>query len=201
MTIKFLIEGNPFDKDGNPIPYTRTTQKAKYTSARYARYKQWISWVQGAFLQQNPDHTGLGKYSLMMFRHRKPILLAEGISAKVDILIKWKDKKGGDGDNVYKGILDALFINDKWVRGSYDWALSEDKKGLVEVQIEFLHNNEPIADNLMLDVQKMTLLKSNDITREIANKKFKVLSPKKNEPRTKAQSAKKPQLKKNKGNN
>jgi len=181
MIIKFLIEGTPDDPTGNPIPYTRTTQAAAKFSPRYKRYQRWCAWVQSAFLKQNPDKTGLGKYTLMMFRHGKPILLPPDVSAKVDIKILWKNKATPDGDNVFKGILDALFVNDKHVRGSYDYALSPDKKGMVEVQIEFLYNDQPIADNLLMDIQNMTLGASNDIVRALAAKKFKALSPKKND--------------------
>ena len=183
MIIKFLIEGTPFDPKGNPIPYTRVTQRtANARNPRWVRYAKWQGWVQSAFLKQNPDNTGLGHYSLMAFRHGRPVLLSEDLTARVDIKIQWKDKKGmrADGDNVLKGILDALIVNDKFVsKASFDTAVSADGKGMVEIEIEFFMFGNPIADNMTPQVQVAVLKKSNEIVREIAAKKFKALAPKK----------------------
>ena len=175
MTIKFVIAGNPFDPKGNPVPYTRTTQGTKHTQ-RYQRYVRWVSYVQQHFCAQNPDATGMGKYTLNMFRHKKPILLAPELCARVDIKIQWGNKKGGDGDNVLKGILDALFVQDKWVSGSYDWAVDPEHGGAVEVKITFMHmdTGEPVALNELTDLSVKCVAYSNELVRKMAEKKLKI---------------------------
>lgn len=184
MTIKFTITGNPFDPKGNPIPYTRTTQGTKHTP-RYQRYVQWVSYVQNQFCNNNPDATGMGKYTLNLFRHKKPILLAPSIIARVDLKISWANKKGGDGDNVLKGILDALFVQDKWVSGSYDWAVNPDAAGAVEVAITFMHaeTKEPIALNELTTMSVACVSHSNDLVRQMAARKFNI-KPKNNAEQT-----------------
>lgn len=179
MQIRFKIEGNPFDPKGNPIPYTRTTQRSKGISPRYAKYMQWVGFVQQEFCKANPDATGMGKYTLNLFRHKKPILLPPELMASVDIKIQWANRKGGDGDNVLKGILDALFVQDKWVKGSYDWAVDTEHGGAVEVKITFMHidTGEPVALNELTDLSVKCVAHSNELVRKMAEKKLKIKIP------------------------
>jgi len=63
----------------------------------------------------------------------KPIILKNS-KVRVDTIITWANHKHGDADNVHKGILDALFVNDKCVTtGFYDSEVK--KKGVVDVKI------------------------------------------------------------------
>ena len=64
---------------------------------------------------------------------RKPIDLSKAYKVRMDILIYFKDDVRADADNVFKGIADALFDNDKYVVGSFDYKTPEDGKGRVEV--------------------------------------------------------------------
>lgn len=58
--------------------------------------------------------------------------------AKVEMDIEWYDEGHADGDNVYKGILDGLFLNDKNViEGHYRCNPIPTKQGNVTVKITF----------------------------------------------------------------
>lgn len=60
----------------------------------------------------------------------------------MDIKIEWANGAHADGDNIFKGIADALFVNDKQVSaGSFESKMSEDKVGKVFVKIEI--NDSP----------------------------------------------------------
>jgi len=101
------------------VPYKRTTQRAKFVDKDYKRYQAYKNALIGAFMQN------VGK-------HPHKVLIG---SCKwyVDVLVTYKDKRHGDTDNVAKGINDALFENDKYVAGSYDYAYGA--AGCVEVTI------------------------------------------------------------------
>ncbi len=53
------------------------------------------------------------------------------------MVIHWHNDAHADGDNIFKGIADALFVNDKnVVVGKFASFTSKDKKGRVDVGIE-----------------------------------------------------------------
>jgi Holliday junction resolvase RusA-like endonuclease len=53
----------------------------------------------------------------------------------MDIKIFWMNGIHGDPDNIFKGIADALFKNDKFLDGSFESHYSQDGKGRVEISI------------------------------------------------------------------
>lgn len=55
----------------------------------------------------------------------------------MDISILWKDNAHGDAENVFGSIADALFKQDKWLDGSFESRVSDDKVGRVKVSITF----------------------------------------------------------------
>lgn len=98
----------------NPVPYKRTTQKMKF-SEEYLRYAQWKTLLMTEFRKQNGVIPALrGGYY-------------------VEVVATYKDKTHGDTDNVAKGVNDALFANDKYVSGSYDFKYG--KSGGIRVKI------------------------------------------------------------------
>lgn len=142
MEINFVIEGNQESPTGNPIPYTRVTQGTTWTD-KALRYGAWKDYVVQKFEKSAKtcgfplaldDKTAV----LEMIRTKrppKPINLAKK-SARMDILIEWSNEAHADCDNVFKGILDALFVNDKGVTaGSFDSKKSADGVGKVFIKI------------------------------------------------------------------
>ena len=103
----------------NPVPYKRTTQKAKFVDKDYHRYQAYKNALVVAFIQK------VGK-------HPHKVLIGTN-KWVVDVMVTYKVKRHGDTDNVAKGINDALFLNDKYVAGSYDYQYGV--IGCVEVTI------------------------------------------------------------------
>ena len=94
----------------NPVPYKRTTQRAKFVSKDYARYKEWKNKIYVAFIGafKKPPHK----------------ILKNDTKYYVDVMVYYKDKKHGDTDNIGKGVNDAIFqkpLSDKYVAGSFDF--------------------------------------------------------------------------------
>ena len=65
---------------------------------------------------------------------RKPIK-AVAWKQRMDLMIYYADETHPDSDNVFKGIADALFMNDKHVVGSFDYEHDREGGGRVEVTI------------------------------------------------------------------
>lgn len=114
----FTIHGNQEKSHGNPIPYHRTTQKSVWNKAskRYNAWKQYV--LTSAMLA-------------------KPLVIPHGSYIVMSVAISWANKAHGDADNVFKGIADSLFVNDKEIReGHFITLLSPDKCGSVDIYCE-----------------------------------------------------------------
>jgi len=99
---ELTIRGNQEDpKQGNPIPYERTTQGSHW-DPRKKRYAAWKRYVVGCWLEQFGD--------IPKFKN--------GSSYRLDVDCFFKNETHGDPENVRKGIQDSLFLNDKHVWGS-----------------------------------------------------------------------------------
>lgn len=135
MTLTFTIEGNQNDPTGNPIPYKRVLSgKFRKDSIDYMAWKEYVR----SCLDRTAHLDGLShKVLYVPATYPYPHILAQGvIRAAVHIKIYWKNHSHGDCDNVFKGILDALFENDKLVHaGSFESFYSPEKKGKVDISL------------------------------------------------------------------
>ena len=129
---KFTIWGNPENSDGNPCGYTRTTQAGTWVP-KYQRYVRWKAHVANAFVNSNPE--GRSGFLRTWALSGKPINL-KGEKAYLRTMIYYSSGTRSDPDNVQKGIADALFVDDKNVAGSYDFAWAPDGKGRVDVEVD-----------------------------------------------------------------
>ena len=107
--MKLVYEFEIVGLEYNPVPYKRTTQKMKFTKD----YKKYLEWK-----------------TLLADWHAVPELCGAYF---VETIAIYKDKTHGDTDNVAKGVLDALFKNDKYVSGSYSYEYAD--KGGIKVKI------------------------------------------------------------------
>lgn len=116
--IKFVV-------NGQPVPYKRTTQAAKWDNEDYQRYQAYKDLVVNSFLGQCAGDWGIPK----------PLTSVQGQKTRVDIMIYFNpdDMRHGDPDNCMKAILDSLFVNDKFVAGSFDF--DYDRNPRIEVTI------------------------------------------------------------------
>ena len=132
----FTIHGNHKSNTGNPVPYTRVTQGTKFTDKAMS-YASWKEHVKGSFLAYCVDQKYLNhkdfKALLYALPDMKPIVKSKK-KCHMSIMITFVDDTHGDSDNVFKGIADALFQNDKYLSGSFDYQYGE--KGKVDIVIE-----------------------------------------------------------------
>jgi hypothetical protein len=140
-TITFTIPGNQDYPKGNPIPYTRSTQKGQWKPA-VRKYNEWKQYVRGCFLAHCVDE-GLisnSEFRDLLYIHEdgKPIRYYQKQRCEMHLQIYFKDHAHADSDNIFKGIADALFENDKYLEGSFkfDYSLA----GSVKVVIHFSDN-------------------------------------------------------------
>lgn len=125
LVYEFEITGLEY----NPVPYKRTTQRAKFVSKDYKKYLEWKTLLGDTFCASNP------KAPKRIIRRGEEWHAVPGLSGAyfVETVAIYKDKAHGDTDNVAKGVLDALFKNDKYVSGSYGYEYSD--KGGIKVKI------------------------------------------------------------------
>jgi hypothetical protein len=150
IKIKFTIPGNQEDYEGNPTPFTRAIKG--HWNAAATRYMDWQAYVRIQFIRAQ------GEQNLPDLRFptkskgrptNKPIRLGEK-KAFVQTVVSWADDQHGDGDNVHKGILDALFEDDKNVEvGFYTSKVSKDGKGKVEVTVLIMDEDEEAVFELI----------------------------------------------------
>lgn len=146
-TYTFTIYGNQENRIGNPIPYHRTTQGSFWNKGS-KRYLAWKEYVQATFMEAMKSQITSQEHNLlerMIFRHGKPIAL-DNEEAEMMVDIYWKNEAHADGDNIFKGIADALYVNDKNVwRGAFKGILAGDKKGRVEVAVKITDKHVPAS--------------------------------------------------------
>lgn len=144
-SFSFTIRGNQKDDTGNPIPYKRTLGGVYSKTSK--DYFEWKDYVRSEF-----DRDCKSQYTVESMPY--PVLAFPGESVSMIIHIHWKNNKNADGDNIFKGIADALFQNDKCIfAGSFFSALSPEKKGRVDVKIilyttDDLKVHNPLPDQI-----------------------------------------------------
>lgn len=138
-SIEFTIHGNQELDYGNPIPYMRSTQGGQW-KPNVRRYNAWKQHVRGCFLAKCVDEKLINheefKHLLYIHDSGKPIIYHQKMRCEMHIMIHFKNHAHADSDNIFKGIADALFENDKYLSGSFDfnYALA----GSIDVVIYFL---------------------------------------------------------------
>lgn len=133
----FTIKGNQESNVGNPLAYFRTTQGSRW-NAGSKKYDAWKQFVKGCFLSELMDKKKItgADFKALVYVHpnMKPIQKSK-LKMRMDLQIYWCSDAHADPDNVFKGIADALFENDKYLAGSFDFTQAIDKKGKVDVTI------------------------------------------------------------------
>jgi len=136
-SVSFIVFGNQEDEnEGNPIPYTRTTQASKW-SPRYMRYTAWKTYVVAQYLDtvfpnKQIRREDMGEIHDLL--EKKPI--KKGVRARVVAHIFFGKENHSDPDNIVKGINDALFMDDKHVDVQTHHSCGN-KKPRIEVTITF----------------------------------------------------------------
>lgn len=126
-TIQFTIKGNPDDIEGNPVPYVRVVTNALWLP-KAKKYHAWKQYVRSIFFRQYPEHS-------VQIDEIQPFTTKASQKSRMDIKIFWANGIHADPDNVFKGIADALFKNDKFLDGSFESCYAPDCKGRVDVSL------------------------------------------------------------------
>lgn len=139
VMISFTIKGTHEGLDKNTQPKARFTfrqQRARYGGRpleRVSRYREYQDHVRAAFLDACVRD---GKITKREFRDAfyglGPKLLKTGKrKVRMDIFITWGSGHHGDPENIFGAIADALFIDDKYLAGSFDFAEQPGKPSVV----------------------------------------------------------------------
>lgn len=144
MEIQFSIFGNQEDPLGNPLPKLRMTRGGLWKKEAQ-RYMAWAGFVQAQFYKRLDTLALDSVRSIQPMVERgiidyigpKPLTIPPGYKAQMDLKIWWGSGVHGDPENVFGSIADALFKNDKYLAGSFDF---EEKKGrgIVHAWIKFI---------------------------------------------------------------
>lgn len=130
--ISFIVKGNQDDWHGSPIPYVRVVKRALWLP-KAKRYNGWKSYVRRSFYGDYPEY--LMRAGSTLLTDLQPFKTNSAERARMDIRIYHRNGIHGDADNIFKGIADALFKNDKYLDGSFETHYSPDGKGRVEVDV------------------------------------------------------------------
>lgn len=148
ITHRFTIHGNQEDiMNGNPVPYKRVLKQAM--RAESVRYHDWLDYVRGCFY----DYAAKNKIPLRYSPGAKPLTMLKGQRAIMIVSIGWKNDAHGDTDNVWKGIADALFDNDKNIDVFAYGITSPVKRGYAHVRIEIREKDEPYDAIVLVNEQ------------------------------------------------
>ena len=133
-TIKFTIKGNPEDIEGNPVPYVRVVGRALWLP-NAKKYHAWKEYVRSIFYRNYPEFASNNDEG------PQPLTTKISARARMAITIFWVNGVHADPDNIFKGLADALFRQDKFLDGAFESHYASDGKGRVEVEI-VLNSNE-----------------------------------------------------------
>lgn len=132
IEIRFTIKGTHEGPGNNAIPKLKQTGRQHWTPAarRYVKWKEHcVVALIDALSKRSPAaaREAAKNYALL----GKPLVLATR-RARMDIVIVWSDGHHGDPENIFGSIADALFHNDKYLSGSFDF---KDEPGEGQVDI------------------------------------------------------------------
>jgi len=125
--IVFFIPGNHEDPKGNPIGYTRTTQRQKFKDPKAKRYEAWKDYVWTCLLKAKPN----------------PPRYENGQKVVVSCYIEYKNRRRPDPGNVVKGIVDALA--DKRHKGWIEGRLYPNDRNVLEQVQDFDYSTNPVV--------------------------------------------------------
>jgi len=126
MELSFEIPGNQENPKGNPLAYTRVTVRGLWLP-RAVKYANWKEYVRGCYINSLEKVEKQFAADLLV-QQGKPIKLAKGEEAFMSLYISWADGRHADPDNVFKGVCDSLFVDDKNVYGSFVHAVEQQDK-------------------------------------------------------------------------
>ena len=91
-------EGWEFRVPGPIQGYVRTTQRQKWVDPRYKRYQRWKQTIRSIANVANV-----------------PEILCRDCRYQINVIVNWRRRPRCDADNVLKGLIDALWRQDRQI--------------------------------------------------------------------------------------
>lgn len=136
IEFKFQINGNHENPHGNPLPKHRKTHRQQWTpEAR--RYHAYLDYVRAEFLEALQRAGKINRKEWRDFFYilgPKPLHTGKR-KCRMEIFITWSSNSHGDPENIFGAIADAIFAEDKYLSGSFDYDPTPRKKARVDVRI------------------------------------------------------------------
>jgi hypothetical protein len=140
MIIEFTIFGKPDDPDGNPVPKLKMTGKQHWTPKAKA-YVAWKKHVTCAFysgLEIGRLNKTINKLDIDAYVDKlavvKPLVTLKQ-PVHMQLTISWKNHAHADPENVFGSIADSIFVQDKYLSGSFTFIPVPTGSGAVHVKI------------------------------------------------------------------
>ena len=125
--IFFTVRGNHEDPKGNPIGYTRMTQRGKWVKPQAKRYEAWKDYVWNSLLKHEPN----------------PPRFEDGQKISLSCYIEYRDHRRPDPGNVVKGIADALADYKDKRKGIVERRLYPNDRNVLERAMDFNYSENP----------------------------------------------------------
>lgn len=134
--ISFDVVGTHRGPECNPKPKIRKTFRQRWTP-EVLEYIQWKEHIIASFWRAFESHSDRYDhlFGSVLSRLAKPVVTARQ-RCRMDIVIYWRGHSHGDPENIFGSIADALFSNDKYLAGSFDYKQSGDDIAKVFISIK-----------------------------------------------------------------
>ena len=120
MSLHFLIRGNHSSIDGNPLPKLKKTKGQQWTPEA-KRYVSWKEYVIATLIDTARETEAWPMILRNIGLTGKPFSTKKERPMRMDLMIHWGSGQHGDPENIFGSIADALFKQDKYLAGSFDF--------------------------------------------------------------------------------
>jgi len=136
LALSFEVRGGGYDEMANPMPKLKLTGRQAWVQ-RVQNYVEWKEHVQLAFVDAVKAHdAALGKVAEQRVANGEKPLDTGKHPMRMHIHIYWRGDAHADPENVFGSIADALFSNDKYLAGTFDYThQGKEKQPYVAIMI------------------------------------------------------------------
>lgn len=131
----FTIKGTHEGENKNPLPKIKLTKRQQWTK-KAIQYAHWKEHVKAAFIDSVPDEER-AEMIRNIIHTGHPLTTGKDRKAVMEICIAWGSGVHGDPENIFGSIADALFDQDKYLAGRFDFVDYSVEKPRVVVTIVF----------------------------------------------------------------
>lgn len=123
--IEFTIVGGGYDPMANPMPKVKYTKRQQWLE-RVQNYVMWKEHVVECCLNElEENHPDLFDEAEQLVAAGDKPLTTDKQPMRMDIHIYWRGQAHADPENVFGSIADAIFKQDKYLAGSFEFTDQE----------------------------------------------------------------------------